>query len=105
MLEWCQTHLDQTVALSAVALSALGMVAGAIWWAACIYAEVRAMRVAIDGMGEFKSSVNDDSRQQWSNLDNHDARIGKVEARVSGLESKADIHDREISLLMENKHE
>ena len=103
MLEWCGSHVDQTVAISALILTVLGMVAGAVWWTSCLYAEVHAMRVAIESWTEFKKSVHEDSDAQWQHITQHESRLGKIEARASGLESKADIHDREITHLMESR--
>jgi hypothetical protein len=79
------------------------MVGGFIYWASCIYAEVHAMRVAIESWTEFKQTVHDDSKEQWVVITGNSTRLGLVEARTSGLESKAEIHDREIQLLMEKR--
>lgn len=105
MFEWCLNHPNEAVTIVGFAASCLATLVFTVMWAARIYAEVHAMRVAIESMAEFRESVDEDSREQWRHFDNHEHRISTLEAGQRGHSAQIEVHDREIKFLIESNDE
>lgn len=104
MLQWCESHVSEATGIAGLLITCFFTLVGAIVWASKVYAEVHAMRLGIEAMGEFKATVNKDSELQWTDLSVHDRRLGGMEVGLAGIAGQVQIHDREIRLLMEKKN-
>ncbi len=80
--------IEAIVGIIGLSLSALGVIAGWVWWLSATYSQLKGLR---KDFVEFAHAQMENNKRLWERTDRHSERLQVVDVRLTRVEGKLEI--------------